>query len=344
MAQKYAKDQPAGFTNRIERVAIVGASGSVGKPIAEELLKTGKHTITALTRAGSTNVLPAGIRSVAVDYDDEASLVAALQNQQFLIITLAARAPPESHHKLVTAAAKAGVPYVMPNCYGFLIADEAVRKEMLVAPQYHASVADIEAQGVSSWIALANSFWYEFSLGMSPDSYGFDIPARKATFYGDGTVKLSTTTWQQCGRAVAALLSLPELPADENDQAVTLSRWRNDQVSISDFYVSQRDMLDSLHRVLGTTDGDWTITYEPVEERYRKGLVDMKAGNLGGYRRAMYARGFYPDFKDHVSADQAVNDLLGLPKEDLDAATKRAIALSENEIGEATKARYKMVR
>lgn len=26
MAQKYAKDQPAGFTNRIERVAIVGVS------------------------------------------------------------------------------------------------------------------------------------------------------------------------------------------------------------------------------------------------------------------------------------------------------------------------------
>jgi len=26
MAQKYAKDQPAGFTNRIEKVVIVGAS------------------------------------------------------------------------------------------------------------------------------------------------------------------------------------------------------------------------------------------------------------------------------------------------------------------------------
>ena len=26
MAQEYAKDQPAGFTNRIERVAIVGVS------------------------------------------------------------------------------------------------------------------------------------------------------------------------------------------------------------------------------------------------------------------------------------------------------------------------------
>lgn len=26
MAQKYAKDQPSGFTNRIERVAIVGVS------------------------------------------------------------------------------------------------------------------------------------------------------------------------------------------------------------------------------------------------------------------------------------------------------------------------------
>ncbi|KAK3328212.1 putative oxidoreductase CipA [Cercophora scortea] len=342
MVQKYAKDQPAGFTNRIERVAIVGASGTMGKPITEELLKTGKHTITALTRAGSTNVLPAGIHSVAVDYDDEASLVTALQGQQFLIITLSVHAAPDTHEKLVAAAAKAGVPYVMPNCYGFLIDDETVRNETLVTPQYHARVAEIEAHGVSSWIALANSFWYEFSLGLSPDSYGFDIPARKVTFFDEGNVKLSTTTWQQCGRAVAALLSLPELPVDENDKSVTLSRWRNKQVRISDFNVSQRDMLDSIHRVLGTTDSDWTITYEPAQERYKKGLEAMKAGDFGGFRRSMYARGFYPDFKDHVSADWAENELLGLPKEDLDAATKRAVEMAENEIGEATKTRYRI--
>lgn len=63
MAQnaKYAKDQQPGFTNRIERVAIVGAGGSVGKYIAQELLKTGKHTVTALTRTTSMTKLPEGL-------------------------------------------------------------------------------------------------------------------------------------------------------------------------------------------------------------------------------------------------------------------------------------------
>ena len=32
MAQKYAKDQPAGFTNRIEKVAIVGVSRVENNP------------------------------------------------------------------------------------------------------------------------------------------------------------------------------------------------------------------------------------------------------------------------------------------------------------------------
>ena len=34
MAQKYAKDQPAGFTNRIERVAIVGVSPPPPPPLS----------------------------------------------------------------------------------------------------------------------------------------------------------------------------------------------------------------------------------------------------------------------------------------------------------------------
>ncbi|CEJ93825.1 hypothetical protein VHEMI09392 [[Torrubiella] hemipterigena] len=76
---KYAKDQPAGFTNRIERVALVGAGGNVGSHMAEELVKTGKHTMSAITCIGSKSILVDGVHSVPVDYENEDSLVEALR-------------------------------------------------------------------------------------------------------------------------------------------------------------------------------------------------------------------------------------------------------------------------
>ncbi|KAK1750182.1 hypothetical protein QBC47DRAFT_354046 [Echria macrotheca] len=341
MAAKYAKDQPAGFTNRIERVAIVGAGGSVGKYIAEELLKTGKHTITALSRPGSTSKIPEGIRTVTVDYDDEVSLVAALKDQQVLIITMSVRAPPDTHHRLVVAAARAGVPYVMPNCFSWVIPNDRVRREAVVAEGPAAAIRDIEAQGVSAWIALASSFWYEYSLSggytrSGPDLYGFDFASRTVTFFDneDGTLsKINTSTWRQCGRAVAALLSLKGLPEDENDTGPTVSKWRNQPLRISSFFISQRDMLDSVHRVLGTTDADWKILQEPIVERYNKAIEAMKAGDRSAYGRAMYSRIFFADAAaeelHYASAAGVANEELGLPKEDLDEATRRGIDMAE---------------
>lgn len=90
----------------------------MGKFIAQELVKTGKHTVTAITRSDSTNKLPEGVSSVNVDYDDEKSLVGAMKGHQALIITLAVTALPGTQSKLIKAAAKAGVPYIMPNAWG----------------------------------------------------------------------------------------------------------------------------------------------------------------------------------------------------------------------------------
>lgn len=94
------------------------AGGTLGKYIAQELVKTGKHIVTALTRSGSTNKLPEGVNSVTVDYDHETSLVEAMKGHQILIITLAVTVPPGTQSKLIKAASKAGVGYIMPNAWG----------------------------------------------------------------------------------------------------------------------------------------------------------------------------------------------------------------------------------
>ncbi|GMG16375.1 unnamed protein product [Aspergillus oryzae] len=266
---KYAKDQPIGFKNTIERVAIVGV-------------------ITALSRKDSGNKLPEGVLVAPVDYDDEATLVAALKDQQFLIITMAPTAPRDTHSKLVQAAAKAGIPYVMPNGYGGDIEDIKLGEETLLGPVAKANRDEIERLGMQ-WITVCCGFWYDYSLAGGEARFGFDFDKRSLTIYDDGNTKNSTSTLSQVGRAVA-----------------------------------KNDMFESVKRVTGTIDADWTITHEDTKKRYEDGLALMKLGNMAGFGKMLYARAFYPDHPNDLSK-KAQNDLLGLPDESLDEATKVGI-------------------
>ena len=278
-----------------------------------------------MRRDGSKGNLPAGVKIAHVNYDDEASLIAAFQGQQFLVITLSVRAPPDTHSKIVKAAAKAGVPYVMPNCYGFDVQNKTLAEESLVGPTYLKHLAELENLGVS-YIVMTCGFWYEWSLALGEPWFGFDIKDRKVTFFDDGNTRMTVSTWQQCGKALAALLSLPESGASP-----AISQWKNKSFYIASFTVNQRDMLDSLNRVLGTTDKDWNITYEPTAQRYKDGKDEMQKGVMTGMAKAMYARGFFPNGGGDFELSRGLaNDLIGLPKDSLDEATKRVVEMVES--------------
>ena len=278
-----------------------------------------------MRRADSQGTLPAGVKIAQVDYDDEASLVSAFQGQQFLVITLSVRAPPDTHSKLVKAAAQAGVPYVMPNAYGFDPTNKSLVEENPIGATYLRHLTELESLG-TPYIAMACGFWYEWSLALGEPWFGFDIKDRKVTFFDDGNTRINVSTWQQCGRALAALLSLPESGASP-----AISQWKNKPFYIASFRVSQRDMLDSLHRVIGTTDKDWDITYEPTAQRYKNGMDEIQKGIMTGLAKAMYSRNFFPNGDgDFESSRGLANDLIGLPKDNLDEATKRAVEMVES--------------
>ncbi|KAM0235062.1 hypothetical protein ACHAPO_005856 [Fusarium lateritium] len=322
---RYAKDQPTGFNNAIERVAIVGAAGTIGAYITAALLQTGKHTVTALTREDSTNILPNGVIPVYIDYGNEPSIITALKDQQFLIITMAPTAPRDTHRKLVQAAAKAGVPYIMPN--GFMGDIEQVKlgEDILLGPAAKANRDEIEKLGMQ-WVTICCGFWYDYSLAGGEQRFGFDLDNRSVTFYDHGETKNSTSTLSQVGRAVAKILSLKELPINDDDDSLTLSSFLNKPVNIKSFVISQKDMFESVKRVTGTSEADWTITYESTKKRYEKGMSLVKGGNMVGFSKLLYARAFFHEDPSDLSA-KAQNGLLGLPEESLDDATKAGIDL-----------------
>lgn len=224
----------------------------------------------------------------------------------------------------------------MPNKFGLDHSNEALIKENPVSADSKSMLAEIEAAGCS-WTSMICSLWYEYSLAMGPLWFGFDFANKKLTLYDDGTTKINLTTWEQCARAVAALLSLKELPEDANDKSLTVNTWRNKPLVISSFLVSQKDMFESWKRVSGDKDSDWTIEKELSKERYQKGIEAMKSAQdpmsaRMGAAMASFVRVFFPNGGgDYESTRGLDNAKLGLPKEDLDERTAVAKGMVEQD-------------
>jgi uncharacterized protein YbjT (DUF2867 family) len=278
------------------------------------------NTVTALSRKDSSNKLPEGVLVAPVDYSDEATIVAALKGQQFFIITVSPTAPRNTHSKLVQAAAKAGVPYIMPNGYAGDIEHTKLGEDIMLGPVAKAARDEIESLGMQ-WITMCCGFWYDYSLAGGEARFGFDFDKRSLTIYNDGNTKNSVSTLSQVGRAVAKVLSFKELPEDENDKSLTVSGWLNKPVYIKSFVINQTEVFESVKRVTGTTDADWTITHEDSKKRYADGLAMVKTGNMAGFSKLLYARAFFPDDPSDCSA-KAQNELLDLREESLDVATQ----------------------
>lgn len=226
-------------------------------------------------------------------------------------------APPDQEASLIKAAAQAGVKWVMPNEWGQDFGNPALVKDLLfLGPRLEKSRELIEELGVSNLLVVTSGFWYEYSLAGTEWRYGFDFKERKVTLNGDGTQKVNTTTWPQIGRAVAALLAFKLLPDDENDPSeAVLSKFKNKNCYISSFLVSQKDMWKSAMRVTGTKESDWTIKYEDVEERYRRGVQMFQKGDGIGFGLMMYARSFFSDGAgDYETSKGLHNEVLGAAK------------------------------
>jgi uncharacterized protein YbjT (DUF2867 family) len=100
------------------KIAIIGANGHVGDPTVKALLAQGVHTITAVQRLEATSNFSSEVVIKSGDLQDESFLASAFQGQDVVVLM-----PPLPHiisiqEPAVRAAAKVGVPYILPAEYG----------------------------------------------------------------------------------------------------------------------------------------------------------------------------------------------------------------------------------
>lgn len=121
------------------------------------------HKTTVLTRPASNANFPSEVTVHVGDYGDENFVASSLKDQDVLILALG-HAAYDAQVPLIKAAAKAGVPYVVPCEFGSDPAHPKLNAEihlMNVKVPFRKLIEDL---GVSSWIGVVNNPWVEFSM------------------------------------------------------------------------------------------------------------------------------------------------------------------------------------
>lgn len=299
------------------KIAIVGASGGLGKHTVQALLAEGGHTVTAITRAESSAAFPEGVKVAKGPYDDEAFLVNALTGQDVLVLQVGIMVL-DSQIPVIKAAAKAGVPYVIPCEFAQDNKHEKLNQEINLMTRKNKYRQLIDELGVSKWIGVINGPWFDWSFRMkywgTPVNYwGIDLKNKKASIFDDGSVKMNVSTLQKTGAGTAALLSLPE--AD-------LAKYAGDFIYISSFHVSQKDILDSVIKASGVPESQWSISSSSAADAVAACKDAVAKGN--GMKNidllfAVLAReGYGGDYQSKVTP-------LNVPQEDFNAVVKQLV-------------------
>ncbi|KAF1847704.1 NAD(P)-binding protein [Cucurbitaria berberidis CBS 394.84] len=301
-------------TKQGRKIAIVGGSGSIGSHTLSALLKTNIHTVTAISRSESNATFPAGVIVKKGDYSDESFLVSALEGQDILILQLGIFSV-DQQTPLIRAAAKAGVPYVLPTEFG---SDpySPLAKNFPMLIERKKKYRDLVEELGLSWIAVVNNPWFDWSL--KHGNWGINIKEKKATLYKGAEGKLNTTTQRKVGEGVSKLLSLPD---------AELETFKNKPVYLSSFEINQREVLDSAIRVTGTKESDWKVVVRDADEVIAEARKEVAQGNHMAHIMEFYITHMKESSGGNYQAKATKDaEVLGLKdEEDLDDVVKAVV-------------------
>ncbi|KAI9879479.1 MAG: hypothetical protein M1830_008438 [Pleopsidium flavum] len=281
------------MAQKIKNVIVISAGGNRGPYIVEELISS-QFNVSGLSRPSSKSTFSAHITVYKTDYS-ESSLLDAFKSQDAVLSAIATFSTPEQK-TIIDAAVKAGVKRFIPSEYGI---DTSLRRVTEIVPpakgkqEVVAHLKTKEREGLS---------WTVICVGL------FLTGDTKATIFDSGDQPYEATNVRQIGKAVAS--TLLHLPQTENKY-----------IYVNSFTLTQDEVLAALEKASGRK---WDVTRSTIKdlaasghEKLRKG--DIANGAVETITAAIYGNGDVNDFGDITAL---YNEMLGLPKEDLDMVIK----------------------
>ncbi|KAL4781121.1 hypothetical protein BJX76DRAFT_24699 [Aspergillus varians] len=281
---------------KTNKIVIAGASGSLGKIVLDALLASDKFIVTVLSREGSQATLPSSVRATKVNYDSVEQLTAALDGQDAVICTFAARAI-ESQVPLIQAAVNARVKRFIPSEF---TADIGNPKAARLPPykgqiRIHALLQETAREMPEfSYTSIRNGVFLDWGLALG---FQVDLRSEHPPFFDGGDRPFSTTTLATVAAAVVAVF-------DHLDET------KNRALYVHDVVTTQRHLLTLARQIAPKRRWEPVqVSTEDMErvarEKHAKGQDGLE-GSMGFFCRSVFAEGYGGEFQ------QVDNALLGL--------------------------------
>ncbi|KKO99271.1 hypothetical protein THAR02_08621 [Trichoderma harzianum] len=294
-----------------KNVAIVGASGSIGRIILEGLIAAGGFTITVLSRRDSSATFPPDISVYKSDFSD-GDLQFAFKGQDVVISALGATGFGEQK-KLVDAAIRAGVKRFLPSEFSSSSQDSAVLQLLPLFSQKSEMIEYLRTKQSAgfSWTGVATSLLFDW--GLRNGFLGYDLANKTATVWDGGDKRFTLTNEMDLGIAIASVLKNPEETS-------------NKYLFVSSVETTQNEILAALEEA---TDAKWTVNNTTTKEQVNDAVQKLTAGDLNGAFTLVRATSYSstPGLKSNYARDETLsNDLLGLQASSVAETVKRVIA------------------
>ncbi|KAL7931374.1 hypothetical protein V8C35DRAFT_115937 [Trichoderma chlorosporum] len=241
-------------------IAVAGGSGNFGAYVLKALLQA-NFNVTVLTRSQKPGAYDAKVIVAEVDFTSMGSLNSALQGQDAVVSTVGPAAL-EGQKVLIDAAVAAGVKRFIPSDFGVCTTSPKV----LNLPFYStlASIrqylADKVATSTLTYTIVATGAFSEYFV-MSPAVA--DFKNHSVTLMDGGNNRVSTTTLDSAGAAIASIFSNPD-------------KTENRVVYVSGAIVTQKQVLDIAKELKpGIT---WTISNTKASDILKAGLDEISSG------------------------------------------------------------------
>ncbi|MCJ1388149.1 hypothetical protein MMC18_000994 [Xylographa bjoerkii] len=191
------------------RVALAGASGTVGREILAELIRQGKHELAVLSRKGNQELTDLGVNVAIVDYNDQADLARALKGIQTVLSFIGEKA---AQLTLIAACVKAGVKRYAPTEWA--MSSEAREPGSEYKDEIHTHLKNLNAEkpvleftlfqpgvftNVVVWPRKTAEYLYTTCIGI-------DIDGGHALMVEDGGQDFTFTTVHDTAKVVASAI------------------------------------------------------------------------------------------------------------------------------------------
>ena len=293
-------------------ILLIGATGSIGSVVLHALEKEPTFTLTILQRASSTAQMPAHLDITRIgDNYPTADLVAAFRGKDVVINCMTTLAVADQY-RMIDAAIAAGVRRYIPSEYGL----NNLRPEAQALSNVFRDKGQVQEYlkvkaegGFIEWMSISCGMWVKWS--MAHDFLGMHVADKRFVFWDDGEGLFSCTTEENTAEGI--LRALRDAPGAT----------KNTNVYLSDFAVSQKQLLEAIERIQGTNYNIESVdSYALIEE---KQTAVQNGDHSAAF--ALIETGFVTGrFGGHLEKEGVVmNGQLGLPKTTLDEVVSRAL-------------------